>query len=281
MKFLTTFCLLLVVTGARLAIAEDNMEYKHVNGNLTTLEKETFDVLKRRYPGEILDQNLNTLREISESPDYLSFLSRKHPYLKSVKTFGVIDERVVPPKALYFKFFNEQFHIPVLAEIQDDEQWVIHRIVTTKWAFYAIKRSGDAPHYARSNTEQIVRRGLLGRMPLSDPVVERRLGIKPKEKYTQMPKDQEELAVLIFIIQPLFSLAKEHLDEDVRWLRSLFEEHGRSDGMLWAVLQDPILFDRILYTFTTDKTFLKCVYSPIDVEAQVRRRLDERYGKPD
>ena len=281
MKFLTTFCLLLVVTGTRLAVAEENMEYKHVDSNITALEKETFDVLKMRYPGEILDRNLKTLREISESPEYLNFLSRKYPDLEPVETFRVIDERVVPPKALYFGFFNEQFHIPTLAEIQDDEQWVIHRIVTTKWAFYAIKRSSDAPHYARSNTEQVVRRGLLGRMPLSDQVVERRLGIKPKAKYTQMPEDQEELAVLIFIIQPLFSLAKEHLNEDVRWLRSLFEEHGRSDGMLWAVLQDPILFDRILYTFTTDKTFLKCVYSPIDVDAQVRRRLDERYGKSD
>lgn len=281
MKFLTTFCLLLVVTGTRLAVAEENMEYKHVDSNITALEKETFDVLKMRYPGEILDRNLQTLREISESPEYLSFLSQKYPDLEPVKTFGVIDERVIPSKALYFKFFNEQFHVPTLAEIQDDEQWVIHRIVTTKWAFYAIKRSGDAPHYARSNTEQVVRRGLLGRMPLSDQVVERRLGIKPKAKYTQMPEDQEELAVLIFIIQPLFSLAKEHLNEDIRWLRSLFEEHGRSDGMLWAVLQDPILFDRILYTFTTDKTFLKCVYSPIDVDAQVRRRLDERYGKSD
>lgn len=279
MKFLTTFCLLLVVTGARLAIAGENMEYEHVNSNLTELEKETFEVLKRRYPGEILDRNLKTLREISESPEYLYFLSRKYPHLKPVKTFGIIDEKVIPPKTLYFKFFNEQFQIPTLAEIQDDEQWVIHRIVTTKWAFYAIKRGGDAPHYARSNTEQVVRRGLLGRMPLSDQVVERRLGIKPKKKYTQMPKDQEELAVLIFIIQPLFSLAKEHLDEDVRWLRTLFEKQGRSDGMLWAVLQDPILFDRILYTFTTDETFLKCVYSPIDVEAQVRRKLDERYGK--
>ena len=63
-----------------------------------------------------------------------------------------------------------------------------------------------------------------------------------------------------------------HLDEDVRWIKTLFEKHGQSDGSLRIAVQDPILFYRILYAFSTHDTFLKCLYDPIDVDARIRAR---------
>lgn len=269
MKFLPIFCFFFLLVSSCFVMAAENMEYKHVDRSPTVLEKETFAALKKKFPGIIIDKNLKTLREISESQEYLNFLSEKYPHLKPVESFEIIDKKIVPPKALYFKFFNEQFLIPTLEEVQDDEQWFVHRIMTTRWAFEACKR-GNQSIYVRPTGQN--RKGVLLN-PIGNKVIERRLGFSPKKKYTQSLEDQQELRILVLLDQPLFTLVWVHLDEDVRWLKMLFEKHGRSNGMLWAIIQDPILFDRILYTFATDKAFLKFLYDPIDVEAETRKRL--------
>ena len=267
--FLYTIAVLAIIgiSATFIGYATENMEYKHVDRSLNVLEQKTFDILKEKFPGEVIDGGLKTLREISKSQEYLDFLSEKYPYLKPVESFEIIDKKVVPPKTLYFKFFNETLLIPTLEEVQGDEQWVVHRIMTTKWAFYGAKR-GNQSIYVRPNGQD--RKGHIFKMPLGDTVIERRLGIKPKKNYTQ---DQEEFRILVLFDQPLFTLAQVHLDEDTRWLKTLFAKHGRSDGMLWAIIQDPILFDRILYTFATDIAFLKCAYDPIDVDAETRKKL--------
>lgn len=269
MKRLAIFSVFFLVICSNVVMAAENMEYKHVDRSPTMLEQKTFDTLKKKFPGEIIDGSLKNLREISKSQEYLNFLSEKYPHLKPVESFEVIDKMVVPPKALYFKFFNEQFLIPTLEEVQDDEQWFVHRIMTTRWAFEACKR-GNQSIYVRPTGQ--VRKGVLLN-PIGNKVIKRRLGFSPKKKYTKTREDQQELGILVLLDQPLFPLAMIHLDEDVRWLKMLFEKHGRSDGILWAIIQDPILFDRILYTFATDKAFLKCLYDPIDVEAETRKRL--------
>ena len=69
---------------------------------------------------------------------------------------------------------------------------------------------------------------------------------------------------------PLSSVAKAHLAEDRRWIKAVFEKHGTAEGSLWIALQDPILFNRIFYAFTTDETFLTYIYSPVDRHQKVR-----------
>ena len=81
---------------------------------------------------------------------------------------------------------------------------------------------------------------------------------------------------------PLGSVAKAHLAEDRRWIKAVFEKHGTTEGSLWIALQDPILFNSILYAFTTDETFLASVYSTVDRHERVRlsSRLRQRDSAP-
>ena len=78
--------------------------------------------------------------------------------------------------------------------------------------------------------------------------------------------------LILDTFEPLLWLAAPIRAEDGRWIKSLFAEYGQSDGMLRLVVQDPMLFDRILYAFSTDTTFLKWLYDPIDVDGELHRR---------
>lgn len=223
--------------------------YRHEERELSPLERETFDHLKKKYPGEVLDTNLKTLNAIAVSPEYLDhFLAKSYPHFAPFLDFADFDDRVQPPKDRYLKFCQEYLNIPSAEEITDDEQYVIHHIATSSWASEAAQRGKDkAPELVSGNPYRLGH--VLAFKPQGREIIERRKG-KP--------------TAFAFVLLT----AREHLDEDVRWIKSTFEKYGRSDGMFRVLLQDPMLFYRILYAFTTDTTFLKCLYDPIDVDAE-------------
>ena len=97
-------------------------------------------------------------------------------------------------------------------------------------------------------------------------MLERRFGIPATRKLTRA----EYTLLVRHFKMPLSSVAKAHLAEDRRWIKAVFEKHGTAEGSLWIALQDPILFNRIFYAFTTDETFLIYVYSPVDRHQKVR-----------
>ena len=255
MKALIVFCLLcLLISGV--CTAAEYPAYEHAETEPTSLERETFDILKRKFPGEVLDEKLSTLRELAGSTEYLTFLSKSYPHL-DIKAFEDIANKVVPPKTRYFKFFDEQLYVPTVDEIQDDEHWVIHHMATSSWVTDAYQFGGDTIPEMRKGA--VPRPGtLIVSKPIGREVLEDRLYIDSgHEKLT--PSDWH---TIFWVFRGLGYLMESHLDEDVRWIKTLFEKHGQSDGMLWVAIRAPILLDRILYAFSTDKTFLKCLYAP-------------------
>ncbi len=260
MKMLTVFCLLCLHVSGVFTAAE-YPAYEHAEIEPTSLESETFDVLKRRFPGEILDEKLKTLRELAGSTEYLTFLSKRYPSLE-IKAFEDVANKVTPPKERYFQFFDEHLYVPTVEEIQDEEQWVIHHLATADWYTAAYQRGGDTIPGMRKGA--VSRRGtLIVTKPIGRKVLEHRLFIdSTHEKLTP-----EDWGTVLVIFRHLVSLTHSHLDEDVRWIKMLFEKHGQSEGMLWVAIRDPILLDRLLYAFSTDTTFLKCLYEPKGKEA--------------
>lgn len=77
-------------------------------------------------------------------------------------------------------------------------------------------------------------------------------------------------------MSPLSRLRDVRLIADTRWMQSVFERHGTSDGIIWIALQDPALFSRIRYAFTTAKTFLHFVYTTPDAIAREKARIEEK-----
>ena len=257
MKMLTVFCLLCLHVGGVFTAAEYPV-YEHAATEPTSLGRETFDVLKRRFPGEILDEKLKTLRELAGSTEYLTFLSKRYPSLE-IKAFEDVANKVTPPKERYFQFFNEHLYVPTVEEIQDEEQWVIHHLATSSWCNTAYQRGGDTIPGMRKGA--IDRPGpLIITKPIGRKVLEHRLFIdSTHEKLTP-----EDWGTFLFIFRHLNALAHLHLDEDVRWLKTLFEKHGQSEGMLSVAVRDPILLDRLLHAFSTDTTLLKWLYDPVE-----------------
>jgi len=264
MKMLTYFCLLFFLTSGLCLTAA---EYKHVKREPTALEKKTHALLKQRFPGEVLNTELKTFRELSESPEYLNFLSQRYPNLAPFTTFEMRFNKLLPSKERYFKFFNEQFNVESIKEITADEHFVAHAFTSGYWTSAAYRRGADKPIHLRPGSRRappLAMRTLV--QPKGREMLERRLGIKSKGTFT--PADW---ALIISTFGPLIRLSAIHLDEDVRWIKTLIKKHGQSDGLLWLVVQDPILFERILYAFSTKEAFLKCLYDPIDVYREERR----------
>ncbi len=255
--FFGIFCCLLTSASA----------YKHPeNAHRTLQETAAFDKLKRKFPGKLLDKDLKTLRELSESSEYLQFLSEVHPpeylgYLKDSEkdgppftTFKQFAKTALPPRARYFKFFQEQLFYPNPEDIQVEDLAYIHLIATGHWATEAKKRSGTTFIRNRPDISGV----------LSQPNGIKWLaqkGIIAAEKEKLLPSDW---TFIISVFMHLVSVVIENQDEDIRWIKTLFEEHGEDDGILWMAVQDPFLFDRICYVFHDPNVFLKWIDGATD-----------------
>ena len=260
MKTRIVLCLLFLINPCLYAV-DTPQKYKHEDRALTAREKETFDILKKEFPGKLLDAKLKTLRALADSREYINFLGKTYPNLAPFRDMVDFDQKVMPPKDRYLKFCQDYLNIKTAAEITDDEQFVIHHIATSSWAGEASQRGKDKLPELQS-----------GKPYRLGPV----MAFKPigKEILKRRAADNAAFAALLITAQA-------HLNEDVRWIKALFEKYGKSDGCLRIAVQDPMLFYRILYAFSTDKTFLKCLYDPIDVNTERRKRLDEKYGSPE
>ena len=280
MRILTTFCFFLFIFTCVFAA---EAKYMHEQRQLNALEKETFATLKEQFPGELLDVGLETLHNLSESPEYLNFLAKVYPHVEPLKDFEKVPAvnfdnvlcKIVPSKKRYFKYYSEQFYIPVenvTVEVTDEEHFLVHQKVTEGWIEEAIKRGRDKPMYNRPENLRIpnsvhLLKTLQGRKMLKDRL-DIDVGTTPK-----ITPAQGTQIVMLFNL-PLMKISGAHLDEDVRWIKVLFEKHGQANGLLWVALQDPILFARICHAFTTDTTFLNFVnYDPVEVGDKHTERL--------
>ncbi len=255
MKRLMLLCLLFFIAGV--SVRSDITEYKHEDREPTKLEKQTFDILKKKFTGELLDKNLETLHLLSDSDEYVNFLSKKYPEHAPFTAFQDFYYTVLPPEEYYFKFFQEQFGVQSMKEINTDELSLAHEAASGTWVFWAYKRGGDLSPHLRGLPQRNAMRTFLTK-PKGRKMLERRGVIGPNEK-----PSYDHIRPIVFSLSAIGSAQRE---EDFRWIKSLFKKHGQSDGMIWLAVQNPILLDRILYAFSTDTTFLKSVFDPIKLD---------------
>ena len=265
-------CLLIWITG--FAVASELKIYTHEKREPTPLEKTYFETLKKQFPGEVLDANLETLHLLSDSEEYVQFLTEKYPEHAPFTTFQGFFYTVLPPKTRYFPFFKQQFGVETIEEIDTDELFLAHAFASGTWSFWGCKRGGDTSPPLRGLPSRFGIQ-LLITTPQGRKMLERRLGIERHRK-----TDIEDMGRILLTFRPLSYFGADQREEDVRWIKTLFEEHGPSEGMLWLAVQDPRLFDRILHTFSTDKTFLKSVFDPLELDIDKPRSKRRSPEKP-
>ncbi len=279
------FCLLMF-TG----IFSAGAEYTHENREPTPLEKQTFTILKKRFPGEILDEKLRTLHELAESPEYLKFLDTAYPDAKPIPEFAdIVDfnkpiHRILPPKERYLTFYAASFQVQTAEEVTDAEHFIVHYNVVDDWISYATERGADRPQYANSGelrlTIPINVIPRIVRTPIYREIMEARIGVPANQKMSA----ELMLPIIRHIEMPILSMTREHIAADTLWIKSLFEKHGYTDGCIWLALQDPIIFQKVRHAFTTDTTFLRFIYTnPAEAEAaedaKYERKSRARHGE--
>ena len=256
MRTFTVFAMLFLFQCGLFAIAA---EFRHENRELTAEEKKTFNLLNEEFAGRQLDKDLKALRELAESPKYIDFLSEKYPNL-DIKAFEDVANKVVPVKERYFKFFNEQFFYQTVEDIPADEFALIHKIATDYWFMEAIQRSQrKKTDKKRASFRQLVSSPEGQKWLSQQGIIEKDEGLQPTD-WISITK----------IFMPLAGLVSTNQDMDFFWIKTLLEKHGESDGMLWVAVQNPVLFDRILYSFTTRESFLKRLNDPVHKRVKAR-----------
>ena len=135
----------------------------------------------------------------------------------------------------------------------------------------AYERGGDEPPSLRLSSSHRIGQYIIAKTPMGKKLLEHRLGIQ------DINIDDWEIILTTF--EPLLWLSTPIREADERWIKSLFDKHGQSDGLLRLIVQDPMLFDRILYTFSTDTTLLRWLYDTVDVDAKLHERWRQLEGK--
>jgi len=254
------------------SIAEDTLQRREP----TPLQKETFAILKKEFPGEILTETLGTLDALADSPAYKNFLVKAFPMIRPIPAFEEIvnfDEVIysrLPPKERYLTYYTEQFGVQTPDDVSDTEHFLIHYEATETWMREAIERSNDIPIFDRPGGLSLASRTSPSFMKttLFREMMETRFGINPEGQMS--PEIMSK--VIRHIRIPILQMTKAQMTTEARWVHTLFEKHGTAEGMLWVALQDPILFERIRYAFTTNTTFMKYVYTDPDAEARSRHK---------
>ncbi len=277
MKVLKTVCLFLLIS---LGISVNAAEYTDSIPEPTALEKKTSDILRKLFPGEILDKDLKTVHKLAASPEYHAFLAEAYPNAKAIQGFEEIVNfedpvnKILPPKDHYLPFYTEHFRVETGAEVEDTEHFLVHREVTDGWVDRAIKRGADKPIREHDIRLQLPSKAKFMRSPLFRKMLETRFGINAEVEMsgwlmTQIIRDYN---------MPILNMVEVQLTADAERIRGLFEKHGNvDDGLLWVAIQYPLLFHRIRSAFSTDTTFLNYVYyNSVDAEGEARKKHEKR-----
>lgn len=268
---LTLFCILFLLASGWFALAA---AYTPETREPTPLEKETFAILKKKFQGRILDENLKTVHALAKSPEYQDFLAEAYPTTKTIQEFEKIVNfetalnKILPPKKHYLKFYTEHFRVQKVEEVEDVEHFLIHHEATRTWVYHAIKIGDDKPISKRIEGLRLPSAAKFMNTSPYRKMLETRFGISAKLEMS--PGVMTEIVRYVNI--PVITMTKSHLVADANSIKKRFEKNGNSDGMLWLAIQDPVLFEKIRYAFTTDTTFINYVHTaPIAAEAEAQR----------
>ena len=203
------------------------------------LQKETFVLLKEKFPDERLDMKFTTLRELSKSEDYLTYLGKAFPDIPRFKTFEAFMEKVTPAKKRYFPFFEASFHFKKVEDITQADLIAVHILANSFWKTGARDLHGEDFQDPLAFLKPEVHSWL----EKNDMAI-----FNPSNGSGGFQKVMKTLLVLRIVVGT-------NQKADAALVKKFFQRDGENKGLLWLAIQEPLLFGRILEGFTDIEIF--------------------------
>ena len=230
--------LLTAVNAAELAVTPNTKETK-----LSASQQEIFSFLKKEFPGELLSDEFRTLRNLSEHPRYLTYLSVTYAAENPFKKFEQFEQNVLPPKERYLKYFQAHLNVQNVDEITDEEHAIFHKMSEQLWKLDVQQLHGQEMN--RAAMMPFLMKTLMNK-EVQEWMVQRRI-ITQEHAGPQIGQ--------FFLHLILFNL--DIVIDDAEITKTLLETHGQNEGLIRLAIQKPLLFGRILSSFTDTDIFLK------------------------
>jgi len=206
-----------------------------VVGAEETIETDgTFARLRNMFPNAILDDDFQTLREVTASKTYLDFLRHAHPTAEPFQTYEEYLQVAPPDAERYLPFLKEWVGNPTAEDVE-----VLHRMTR-------VSREANLILFRKD----LVLKGLLD-------LFEKKIGVFT-EPSAKAFLERHNLGAEEFP-SAFEAFVAETEQADALWLQAQFEEHGVDAGLLWSALRKPALIGEILQNFPSTDLFLKWV----------------------
>ena len=207
---------------------------------------ETFTKLRGLFLNPMLSGNLKKLQQLTETKDYLDFLSQEYPVEKPFQTFDAFLETVPPDSERYLLFFKK-----FIENLTDKDIAIIHQMVREY-------RNINALQYdLLSNPNAIARiHEIADKESAILENVEVQEWLKSHFENLEM---QPPLFLLQTFVLPLKNVVIQIEKEDANRIQQPFDEHGKDDGTIWLAILEPALTGQILNDFTDTEVFLNWI----------------------
>ena len=207
----------------------------------TQLQKETFALLKEKFPGERLDKKFTTLRKLSKSEDYLTYLGHAFPDIPRFKTFEAFMEKVLPAKERYFPFFEASLHFKEVEDITQADLIAVHILANSFW------KTGARDLHSEDFQDPLVflKPEVYSWLEKNDMAI-----LNPPEGFGSFQKVLEKILSLRIVVGA-------NQKADAALVKKFFQRDNENKGILWLAIQEPLLFGRILDGFTDIEIFRK------------------------
>lgn len=209
---------------------------------VTQLEQETFILLKKKFPGQLIDKEFQTLKKLSEDRDYLDFLAQASPEERRFKNFEQFTENAQHPKERYFPFFEASFNLKTSAEMTSADITAAEILANSFW-----KEEVRAYH-----GEDFDKPEVFLNTKVQDWMETKGIGMLNARSVAGFQKALTKLLALRILVG-------QNEKGDAALVKKFFEKYGQNDGLLWLTIQKPLLLGRILDGFTDTEVFLKWV----------------------
>lgn len=257
---LFTFSVFLFLLGSAV-ISDDQGSSKNAKEAARQSKRlEVFVELRRIFPSSILDENFETLKQVTNSQVYLDYLKSEFPTDESFETLEEFINVAPPPVERYQDFLNKH-----LENVTEADFLGIHQLTLlerrSNMMSLAAKETGN-DKYSRAATQ------LFSFMFLADHL-RRRLETVDSTTIWSFPlrrdhakllwesrfREADDAAQDRFIgLSMQFTAETEKMDTD--WIQVKFETHGQDEGLLWIAIENPVLIGEILTNFPPPRTEL-------------------------
>lgn len=209
---------------------------------LSTKEQRIFTLLKTEFSEKLLDDGFETLQQLSEHPRYLNYLSETYNTRKPFKKFEQFQKNVLPSKKRYFKYFQGHLNVKNVDEITDEDHTIFHHLSEELWKMDVQQLHGQ--EMTQEAMMPFLMKTIMNK-DIQEWMVQRKI-VTQQNAGPQM--GQFLLNLMVFNLDIVI--------KDIEDTKTLLETHGQNDGLIMLAIQKPLLFARILSSFSDTDVFL-------------------------